>query len=506
MENRRKIAVVGTGAAGLGVLTALLEKENNLDIFLYDIGEKVKEISSPENPDQDWINSFYNGIYKKIRSLYSFKFPPAKTHFANQISRESVGKKFKIFKSDTFGGLTNYWGATMLPFTSRELKDWPITKEELLPYYEKISQVAGLSAQSDQLNQYFEKDFSTRPPLKPTPVLNLLNQSVNQEGKEKSFKIVSGINRCGLETRENDSRHCVYCGECLAGCFKGSIYSAQLTIKEYLKDSRIKYKDGVKVSQIRKNDSLEIELEDGHLEKDFDKVFLAAGCPSSTEIILRSLKMKDQLKMADNSVYVFPIFYFGRKPKGDNSYFALCNLILGCLPKNEKDHFAQVQVYPNFDYLWRYNLPAWIWSLVKPIFSFLRSRIFWGRLYLHSDYSQSYSIQLKDNQILMDHIEQAHPGKYLKNLILSLRSSINSKGFYFPPIPPLRQRINSHYTSTIPFNGDKIKISSLGEVMPGVHLCDSSVFPNAPAVNPGFTIMANACRIADKVINEKNFN
>ena len=107
----------------------------------------------------------------------------------------------------------------------------------------------------------------------------------------------------------------------------------------------------------------------------------------------------------------------------------------------------------------------------------------------------------------MDHIGQANPGKYLKNLISSIRSSINAKGFYIPPVRPVRQRINSHYTSTIPFNGERIKVSSLGEVMPDVYLCDSSIFPDAPAVNPGFTIMANACRIADKVINnEKNFN
>jgi choline dehydrogenase-like flavoprotein len=38
--------------------------------------------------------------------------------------------------------------------------------------------------------------------------------------------------------------------------------------------------------------------------------------------------------------------------------------------------------------------------------------------------------------------------------------------------------------------------------MPGVHLCDSSCFPDAPAVSPTFTIMANAARIARGAIGE----
>jgi len=129
-KDRVKIAVVGAGAAGLGALTALLDKKNNFNIFVYDIGKTIESAPAADNPTQDWIASFYNQIYQKIRSRYSFKFPPAKTHFGEQIARQPVGKKFKIFKSETFGGLTNYWGATMLPFTDKELKNWPIKKEE----------------------------------------------------------------------------------------------------------------------------------------------------------------------------------------------------------------------------------------------------------------------------------------------------------------------------------------------------------------------------------------
>ena len=33
-----------------------------------------------------------------------------------------------------------------------------------------------------------------------------------------------------------------------------------------------------------------------------------------------------------------------------------------------------------------------------------------------------------------------------------------------------------------------------------IHVADSSVFPNAPGINPSFTIMAIACRAAAKIL------
>ena len=303
-----------------------------------------------------------------------------------------------------------------------------------------------------------------------------------------------------METRKDRANHCIYCGECLAGCFRDSIYSARFTIRGYLNDPRVKYvKDKVKRIN-KKTDYLEIETENGIISG-ISKVFLCAGCPHSTEIVMRSMGLNRSLTMADNAVYVFPIFYLGRKLSEDvKSYLSLCNLIFGCIPKSSSEHFAQVQVYPNFDYLWRYNIPANLWPIFRPIVSSLRPHIFWGRLYLHSDYSQAYSLELKNDKLTMDEAKKPEAGELVKKLMSAIRGAVNSHGFYIPPIPPIRQKVNSHYAATLPFNNSKVEVSPLGEVMPGVYLCDSSCFPDSPAVNPGFTIMANALRIADQIL------
>ncbi|MBU1255768.1 MAG: hypothetical protein ABIJ83_00235 [Patescibacteria group bacterium] len=501
-NNRSKLAVIGTGTAGLGALTALLDKQGDFKIVVFDIGEDVSLKNKIDNSDTEQIIQYYNQIYKDIRKRNSFKFPPPKTHFAKQISKQSVGKNLNIFKSQAFGGLTNYWGATMLPLTDREMKDWPINKEDLYPYYKKMSQVVGLASEDDDLNKYFKYDFSTRPAIKPITMLSKLNRVINQHGQQNNYSFVSGSNRCGLETRNGYPNKCVYCGQCLAGCFNNSIYSSRMTIEKYLDDSRVEYIKA-KVSKISNNNSPCIITETGDSYQGFDKVFLCAGSPHTTEIVMRSMNYKGSLSMADNAVYVFPVMYFGRgsKEMKAKEYISLCNLITCCVPKENEEPMVQLQIYPSFEYMWRYNIPSWLWPILKRIVNYSRTRIAFVRMYDHSKYSQSYSLRMANDKLIMKRERQACGGQRIKDLFKVVRKTMNHNGFYIPSIKPILQKVNSHYTATLPYNGNKIKISPLGEVMKDVFICDSSVFPDSPAVNPGFTIMANAYRVVDKVIN-----
>ena len=72
-------------------------------------------------------------------------------------------------------------------------------------------------------------------------LLDRLDQIVNRSlsNGENAFEVISGLSRCAVETRTNQANHCVYCSECIAGCFRNSIYSAQTTIEHYLKDPRV---------------------------------------------------------------------------------------------------------------------------------------------------------------------------------------------------------------------------------------------------------------------------
>jgi len=501
-SSRQKIAVVGSGASALGVISGLLDLGIDAEIIIFDYGND-ENLDPPENLPPDQAENFYDKIYKKIRENHPFKFPPPKTHFGNQIPRISVEGKIKIYKSNSFGGLTNYWGATMLPFTEREMQKWPISADDLLKHYQAISDLVGISGRPDMIDEYFLHSFVNRPQIKNLSIFEGLLGTVNSSDIQGKFRIRAGLNRCAVETRQGKENFCPYSGDSLAGCFRKSIFSPRFIFDKLIRQGKVKL---IK-SQVRKilpdSRKIEIIIKDGArlTTEKFDKIFLCAGCTSSTEIVLRSFGISKSLIMLDNAVYNFPIFYFGRKQAlTDNAYFGLSNLLLSCMPKNNNGYFAQIQIYPNSDYLWRYNTPLKLWPFVKSIIRASRSRIVWARLYVHSDISQAYSLALVNDQLKITVAKVANRGDYIKSVISDIRKAVNKNGFYFPQFPPILEKSNSHYAGTLPFGNKVLPVASSGEIAAGIYLSDSSIFPEQPAVSPTFTIMANARRIAQEAI------
>jgi hypothetical protein len=65
---------------------------------------------------------------------------------------------------------------------------------------------------------------------------------------------------------------------------------------------------------------------------------------------------------------------------------------------------------------------------------------------------------------------------------------------YVPKTPPVVHATGTHYAAALAYGDDLVPVSPSGEVMPGVHLCDSAVFLDSPGTSPTFKIMANECR------------
>ena len=157
--------------------------------------------------------------------------------------------------------------------------------------------------------------------------------------------------------------------------------------------------------------------------------------------------------------------------------------------------FAQVQLYTNFDYMWRYNVPPALWPLVRGLVSWSRDRLFWARLYVHGRLSQSYAVGLENDALHFAPARSADRSAVTRMMPV-LRHALNRRGFYVPPVPPLYQNANSHYAATLPLGGSSVPVGRNGEVAPGVFVCDSASFPDLPAVSLTFTIMAQAHRLA----------
>ena len=493
-----KFAVVGSGPAGLGVLTALLDAGLAGKITLFEIDRPLAhaEFSGAAEPER--VEEFYDGIYRELWRGQKRKFPPPKTHFAATLPKFAMDGKGKIFRSDTLGGLSNFWGGTALPFTDAELAGWPVRRAQLDPHYARMADVAGIAGRADGLNRYFGADFTNRPAMHLTRAFEKMAQAVDGAPAHGGFTPVAGVNRCMLETLPDHPDACVRCGECLAGCFRGSIFSTRRTIHRMIADGRVELVRGKVCAFDPQTRALKVECGGGvQTFGGFDKIYLAAGCPNTTEVVLRSLGLREAGAMADNAVYVFPIFHFGRtgRPAGREPYLSLSNLIVGLVPGATDLPFAQAQIYANFDYMWRYNFPPALWPLARGLTAWSRDRLFWARLYVHGRLSQSYEVGLENDALRLSYARSADKNAVAR-MMPALRHALNRRGFYVPPLPPLHQNANSHYAATLPLGGAQSPVDARGEVAPGVFVCDSAAFPDLPAVSLTFTIMAQAHRLA----------
>ena len=498
-----KVAVIGSGAAATGVLAGL-EKwaRPGTEVTVIDVG---RELSSPpvKQGDDGFTDDELRDVYGQLWSTHGFTFPPPKSHFGETLSKLKVEERPFLWKSEHRGGLTNVWGGGMFPFTDHELARWPVTAADMRPYYGLIADKVGVCGEADALGDYFGDDFVNRPPLHTSPVIEALRDTVNGhgDGHGHGWKLVAGASRLALETRQGLERSCIYTGECMLGCPRSSIWSASRALDDYQQAGVVtRYVRG----RARRFQGRHVHFlpEGGAHEQSlgpFDRIYLAAGCIGSTEIVMRSLGIERGPVMQDNAVLSFPLLHAGLAGglKGDDGrYFSLCNLSMLGIADDPDEATAQVSVYPSFDHLWRYYTPPPLWKAMAPLWHVGRWRLLLGRVFFGGGANRGFEFQLEENGVSLHRQPAPDITGRVASFMKSLRAATNHDGFFVPPVRPGSHASSSHYGASFPYGGTLVPVSASGEIAPGVHLADASTFVDAPALSPTFTIMANACRTA----------
>ena len=83
---------MGSGPAGLGVLTGLLDGVPGSRITLFDIDHALPRLPFTAAPDPDHVAAYYDDLYAEIWKRMPRRFPPPKTHFAQGLPRFAVGR------------------------------------------------------------------------------------------------------------------------------------------------------------------------------------------------------------------------------------------------------------------------------------------------------------------------------------------------------------------------------------------------------------------------------
>lgn len=138
------------------------------------------------------------------------------------------GERFDWYRARMLGGRTNHWGRISLRFGPDDFRrgdidglsdNWPITYEDLKPYYDELDRFVGIFGTVEGLPN--EPDGVFLPPPAPRCYELLIKQAADK------LKITCIPSRLSILTRPlNNRAACHYCGQCGRGCATHSNFSS----------------------------------------------------------------------------------------------------------------------------------------------------------------------------------------------------------------------------------------------------------------------------------------
>jgi choline dehydrogenase-like flavoprotein len=211
------VCVVGSGAAG-GVIAKEL-CEAGAKVILLEAG---KEVKPSEYRSHCWP---YELPFRGLRGERQAPFYPSdlRDTIRYDNSDDVVADRIRVL-----GGRTLHWNAVVLRYSRSDFRerslhgieeDWPLTYDDLEPYYDRVEQMIGVCGQDDGL-EVVPSGKHYLPPLPFRCSERILKRTCDQ------LKIRVIAVRKAVLTRPYDRRPaCHYCGHCMDGCDVSAIFS-----------------------------------------------------------------------------------------------------------------------------------------------------------------------------------------------------------------------------------------------------------------------------------------
>jgi choline dehydrogenase-like flavoprotein len=222
------VCIIGSGAAG-GTAAKILT-EGGLNVVMIEAGP-------PVNPEKDYKEHVWPyqlphrgaGIGGKASDNFSeFLAPNGSWDIEGEPYTVAEGSRFRWFRSRIVGGRTNHWGRIALRFAPVDFKsrssdgmgdDWPISYEDLAPYYDKVESYIGVFGTKEGVSSAPDGVFL--PPPKPRCTENIIKQACDK------INVTCIPSRLAVITQPHNGRAaCHYCGQCGRGCVTASNFSS----------------------------------------------------------------------------------------------------------------------------------------------------------------------------------------------------------------------------------------------------------------------------------------
>jgi choline dehydrogenase-like flavoprotein len=525
------ILVIGSGPAGVACATALLD--GGAEVTMLDTGIELEPARRGQIADlrstlstswsQESVAFLRDGVGVTRDGI------PVKLAYGSDFAyRDPIGQPIALdgaYGSPSFarGGLSNVWGASVLPYRSEDMTDWPITAGDLAPHYRAALAMMPFSARHDRLEEQFPLYHDDPGILTGSSQAEALLHDLDLNASRLSAHGVSfGASRLAVQAQgAGGLSGCVHCGKCIYGCPYGFIYNSSHTVEKLQSNGAFTYRPGVVVEQLVEVSS-QVEVNGRDLDgadifrMRADKVFVACGVLSTARIMLASLDAYEQpIYALDNCYFLLPLLRYRGQPEAiKERLHTLAQVFIEIEDPAVGPRRAHLQVY-TYNELFQEEMVRRMGPL-RGALPLIRRGVL-GRLlliqgYLHSDLSARIRLVLRRTipgaPGSLDLAGASNPKTLpalaaLQRRLWAERGSI--KGFPVSRMlrvgPPGR---GFHTGGTFPMraNPGPFEVDVLGRPhgFTRVHLVDASVFPSLPATTITLSAMANAHRIGTAAI------
>jgi choline dehydrogenase-like flavoprotein len=229
-KNKRvyDVIVIGTGAGGSTAIKFLCEA--GLNVLALNSGKRLDPAKDYRNHRQIYELQYRGMGDPKTRHLRQGDCEHEVTFdlFEHDVTYTvAPGSRWTWTRCKATGGKANFWGRSSARFGEIDLKaasldgvgyDWPVTYEEIAPYYSRIERLIGVA--STVQNRPSNPDGEYLPPFKMRCFDYVLKSACDRMG------IPYVHDRCAqLTVAHNGHPACHYCAGCTTGCETGSFFS-----------------------------------------------------------------------------------------------------------------------------------------------------------------------------------------------------------------------------------------------------------------------------------------
>jgi len=224
------VCIIGSGAAG-GMAAKVLA-EGGLEVVMLEAGPNI-------DPGKDYKEHVMpyelarrgagiGGAGYKDFGRTELMAPYGAWTIEGEPYTSAPGSKFRWFRSRVVGGRTNHYGRISLRFAEVDFRsrssdgegdDWPITYQDLQPYYDKVDSYIGIFGSNEGIPSAPDGIF--QPPPKPRCTDLIIKKSCDKLG------IICIPSRFAILTQPLNGRPaCHYCDQCGRGCRTASNFSS----------------------------------------------------------------------------------------------------------------------------------------------------------------------------------------------------------------------------------------------------------------------------------------